>query len=51
MGFIKKGKKKTRIQATTRSAKNGLGPNEDEVSELKDVLKRLNKSQKLTEFD
>ncbi|MGD8982462.1 MAG: hypothetical protein PVI53_00465 [Desulfobacteraceae bacterium] len=50
MGFIKKGKKKTRIQATTRSAKNELGPDEGEVSELKGLLNRLNKSQKLTEF-
>ncbi len=50
MRFIKKAKKKTRIQATTRSAKNELGPVEDEVSELKDVLKGLNKSQRLTEF-
>jgi len=50
MGFIKKGKQTTRVQDTTRSAKNELGPHEDEVSELKDVLKRLNKFQELVEF-
>jgi hypothetical protein len=50
MGFVKKGKQTTRVQDTTRRAKNALGPAEDEASELKDVLKRLNKSQRLTEF-
>ena len=50
MGFIKEGKKKTRIQAITRSAKKELGRDEEDFSELKDALTRLNKFQELVEF-
>lgn len=50
MGFIKKGKNKISIEDTIETAKDKLGQDDEELSELKDALKGLNKLEKLMEF-
>jgi hypothetical protein len=50
MGFIKKAKMKISIEDTIKTANDRLGHDGEELSELKDALKGLNKFEELMDF-